>query len=211
MKRIGIFGTSGFARETADVAIESGYVPTFIARDAAERDAWAFDGQVVVESDLAALGADIAFAIGIGENAVRQRVWERHRALRFVSLIHPAATMGAGQRTIVEAQIGVIVCAGVRLTNHIEIGKFAILNINATVGHDAVIGAFANISPGANVSGNVDIGERCWVGTGAAVNQGHAGGKLVIGHDTVVGSGSVVVRNCEPESVYVGIPARKIK
>ena len=55
MKRIGIFGTSGFARETADVAIENGYVPTLIARDAAKRDALAFDWQVVVESDLATL------------------------------------------------------------------------------------------------------------------------------------------------------------
>ena len=126
-------------------------------------------------------------------------------------MIHPAATFGAGQRAAVEAQVGVIVCAGVRLTNHIEIGKFSIFNINATVGHDAVIGAFVNISPGANVSGNVDIGERCWIGTGAAINQGAPGGKLVIGNDTVIGSGSVVVRACDPGSVYVGIPARKIK
>ena len=49
------------------------------------------------------------------------------------------------------------------------------------------------------------------IGTGAAVNQGTPSAKLVIGARTVVGSGAVVVKDCDEDAVYVGIPARRIK
>lgn len=40
MSRLGIFGTSGFAREVADIAYELDYAPFFIARDEGELNAW---------------------------------------------------------------------------------------------------------------------------------------------------------------------------
>jgi sugar O-acyltransferase (sialic acid O-acetyltransferase NeuD family) len=212
MQRLGIFGTSGFARETADIAYELGYDPFYIARDVAERDAWSFDGEVILESSLDTMAAGAIFAIGIGDNAVRQKVAQRYGGkLTFPTLIHPKASFGHGQRERVLAAPGVLVCAGVRMTNNIRLGDFGIFNLNATVGHDVDIAAFVNVSPGANISGNVSIGERCWIGTGAMVNQGAGETKLVIGHDTTIGSGSVVVRDCDPQAVYVGIPAKRIK
>lgn len=209
MKHIGIFGTSGFAREAADVAIANGFAPFFIARNDAEREAWAFDDEVILESELKRRRST-AYAIGIGENAVRQSVAARHGGLNFPALLHPSASFGHRQREHVEALSGVIVCAGVRFTNNIHVGQFSIFNLNATIGHDVIVGEWANLSPGANVSGNVEIGERCWIGTGATINQGTGVRRLVIGANTVIGSGSVVVRDCEPGSTYVGIPARKI-
>jgi sugar O-acyltransferase (sialic acid O-acetyltransferase NeuD family) len=212
MQRLGIFGTSGFAREVADIAHELGYAPFFIARDTLERDAWRFEEEVVLESNLKAVASQAAFAIGIGDNDIRQKVAQRYaRKLDFPTLIHPTASFGYGQRARVVAAQGVLVCAGVRLTNHISLGDFGIFNLNATVGHDVDIAAFVNISPGANISGNVSIGERCWIGTGAMINQGVGDTKLAIGHDTTIGSGSVVVRDCDPQAIYVGIPAKRIK
>lgn len=211
MKPLGIFGTSGFAREVGDIAGDLGLRAVYIARDRAEADAWRFPGEVVLESDVAAL-EDMPFAIGIGENAVRQKVSQRFAStLRFATLIHPSASFGAGQRARVEQQSGVIVCAGVRFTNNIRVGAFTVFNLNATIGHDCIVDDFANVSPGANLSGNVHVGARCWIGTNAAINQGNGERKLCIGADTVIGSGSVVVKDCDPGSVYVGIPAKKIK
>lgn len=211
MKALGIFGTSGFAREVNDIANELGFRTVCIARDQAELDAWISPGEVMLEHDVCRHD-DMQFAIGIGENAVRQKVAQRFAGkLRFVNLIHPSASFGKGQRDAIDARKGVIVCAGVRFTNNIRVGNFTIFNLNATIGHDVIIDDFVNVSPGANISGNVHICNRCWVGTGAAVNQGTGGTKLVIGADTVVGSGSVVVKDCEPNAVYVGIPAKRIK
>ena len=44
MTPLGIFGTSGFAREVDDVACALALRTVFIARDAAERDAWGRSG-----------------------------------------------------------------------------------------------------------------------------------------------------------------------
>lgn len=211
MKTIGIFGTSGFAREVVDIANELGYQTVLIAKDQTELKAFDLEVEVVLEKDLERLG-DIHLAIGIGENAVRQRIASRFAARgRFANLIHPTASFGKGQRARIDASHGVIVCAGVRFTNNIQVGPFSIFNLNATIGHDVIVEDFVNVAPGANVSGNVHLGTRCWIGTGAAINQGTTEAKLHIGADTVIGSGSVVVKSCEANAVYVGIPAKRIK
>jgi sugar O-acyltransferase (sialic acid O-acetyltransferase NeuD family) len=211
MKTLGIFGNSGFAREVGDIACDLGYKLVYVARDQPELDVWAFPDEAVLESEINRY-RDMQFVIGIGENAVRQKIAQRFAGnLRFANLIHPSATFGQRQQKVVEAQQGVIVCAGVRFTNNIQVGNFSIFNLNATIGHDVMVEDFVNVAPGACISGNVHLGARCWVGTGAVVNQGNGSSKLQIGADTIVGSGSVVVRDCEPNAVYVGIPARRLK
>lgn len=211
MKRLGIFGTSGFAREVGDIADELGYQPIYIARDQSEQNAWPFPGEVILESQVNDY-RDIGFTIGIGENVIRQKIAKRFAGqLSFINLIHPSATFGQNQRRSIEAKQGIIVCAGVRFTNNIQVGDFGVFNLNATIGHDVIVADFVNLAPGAHISGNVHIGARCWIGTGAAINQGNGNTKLHIGEDTVIGSGSVVVKACEPNSVYVGIPAKRIK
>lgn len=209
MKKLVIFGTSGFARETRDVAAELGWECVFVAASQGELEAWSGEEEVVLESDLGSYANGPA-AIGIGDNKVRHKVATRFRdTLEFVNLIHPSATFGHGQRERIERQKGVIVCAGVRFTNAITVGDFSIFNLNCTVGHDAIVGEFANVAPGANISGYVEIENFCWIGTNAAINQGSEGKWRKVGSGTLVGAGSVVVRDCEPDSIYVGIPARK--
>lgn len=211
MKKIGIFGTSGFAREVGDIAHLIDYEPVYIARDRLEVDAWAFDDEVILERDLRSLN-NVDFAIGIGENLVRRKISERYASqLHFANLIHPSATFGKGQLAVISNRRGVIICAGVRFTNNIQVGDFSIFNLNATIGHDVIFEDFVNIAPGANISGNVHIESGCWVGTGAVINQGAVETKLRIGCNTIIGSGSTVVKPCENDAVYVGIPAKRIK
>lgn len=211
MKQVGIFGTSGFAREVGDIASDLGFEPIYVARDQREADAWKFTGKVILEHDVQQLaGAD--FAIGIGDNQVRRKIAARYsNQLRFTNLIHPSATFGTGQLATIADRQGVIVCAGVRFTNNIHIGNFTIFNLNVTVGHDVCCEDFVNVAPGANISGNVHIEAGCWIGTGAVINQGDAETKLRIGTNTTIGSGSVVVKPCDHDATYVGIPAKRIK
>ena len=211
MKTIGIFGTSGFAREVNDIAYELGFQTIFIAQEQSDIDAWTFKGDIILEKDLDKY-RDMHYAIGIGENQIREKVAKRFCSQGpFVNLIHPNASFGKGQREIIDSRCGLIICAGVRFTNNIEIGEFSIFNLNATVGHDVIVENFVNVAPGVNISGNVHLGTRCWIGTGAVINQGTNEAKLTIGSDTTIGSGSVVVKNCEANAVYVGIPAKRIK
>ena len=205
MDIIYIFGTSGFAREVRDIVAELGGQAVFVAHDASDRDSFAGPEKVILEADLPT-GA--ALAIGIGDNEVRAKIAARYDGWAFPNLVQPSATMGAGQAELVARSHGVIVCAGARLTNSIAVGAFVIVNLNATIGHDCIVEDFVNIAPGANISGFVHLSRGCWIGTGAAINQGDVGKRLVVGADTMVGSGSVVVRDCEPGKVYVGIPAK---
>lgn len=52
----------------------------------------------------------------------------------------------------------------------------------------------------------VTIGEYCWVGAGATVLSGSK-----VGDRTVVGAMSLVRGDLDADSLYVGIPARKIR
>ena len=215
MTSIGIFGASGFAREVGDIALELGHDVVYIGRDEAERAAWTFPGDVIVEAELddeLDRRTGLEFAIGIGDNHVREGVARRHAGRRrFRTLIHPSATFGRDQRERIEERSGVIVCAGVRFTNAIEVGDFCIFNLNATVGHDVVVEEFVNVAPGVAISGNVHLERGVMVGTGAAINQGTPAAKLTVGANTQIGSGAVVTKDCDPDAVYVGIPARRIR
>lgn len=211
MNRIGIFGTSGMAREVGDIAWELGLEPVYVARDLTELDAWSFPGQAILENDIDSCQG-MSYVIGIGDNNIRQKISQRYAGrLHFTNLIHPSASFGKGQRELVEAKRGIIVCAGVRLTNNIQVGNFCIFNLNSTISHDVMIDEFVYVAPGAHVLGNVHIKARAWIGTGVAINQGSESRKRHIGRDTTIGSGAVVVDDCESNAIYVGIPARRIK
>lgn len=211
MNRIGIFGTSGMAREAGDIAWALGYEAVYVARDQVELEVCAFPGQIILESDVDR-HLDMGYVIGIGDGGIRQRIAQRYaERLRFANLIHPSATFGRGQRELIEAKRGVIVCAGVRFTNNIEVGDFCIFNLNSAISHDVVIDEYVYVAPGANITGNVHVGARSWIGVGVAINQGNESLKRRIGADTMIGSGAVVVQDCDPNAVYVGVPARRIK
>ena len=51
----------------------------------------------------------------------------------------------------------------------------------------------------------VEIGDHVFIGMNAVITCG-----VKIGHHVIVGAGSVVTRDCEPNAVYAGNPARKI-
>jgi len=210
MSPIGIFGASGMAREAADIAYELGLEPVYVVRDQTEAVAFPFPGRVILESDIAGY-EDMSFVIAIGDNSIRQRIVEVHGArLDFVSLIHPSASFGAGQRELVEAKRGVIVCAGVRFTNNIEVGDFCIFNLNSTISHDVILGDYVYVAPGAHIVGNVHVKTKAWIGTGAVINQGTGSQKRCIGEGATIGAGAVVVADCHSNATYVGVPARRV-
>ena len=97
------------------------------------------------------------------------------------------------------------------MTNNIELGNFCVFNLNATVSHDCWIDDFVTVAPLASITGNVFLGARVSIGTGANLSNGQPSKKLSVSHDTTIGAGAVVIRDCDPEAVYAGVPARRIK
>jgi maltose O-acetyltransferase len=52
----------------------------------------------------------------------------------------------------------------------------------------------------------VRIGDRCWLGARATILPG-----VTIGEGTIIGAGAVVIRDCKPGALYVGVPARQVR
>ena len=87
----------------------------------------------------------------------------------------------------------------------VEIGNHVIVNLDCTIGHDAVLGDFTTLYPNVNISGQCHIGEAAELGTGMQIIQGRS-----ICKDTIVGAGAVVVKDITESDTYVGVPAIKI-
>lgn len=52
----------------------------------------------------------------------------------------------------------------------------------------------------------ITIGDGCWIGGNVTVLPG-----VNIGNGTIIAAGAVVTKDCDSNSVYAGVPAKKIK
>ncbi len=102
--------------------------------------------------------------------------------------------------------IGNIITGGCTLSCGLNIGNFNIININATVGHDCTIGDYCSINPLSSISGEVKIKDNVLIGAGSTIMQG-----VTIGENSSIGLGAFVVKDVEPNSTMVCVPAKKIK
>lgn len=209
MKDIVIIGAGGFAREVA----------WLIERNNEVRQEWNILGFVDEgrESDLLTypiVGNDewllkypkeIHAAICIGSASLRKKIAAKFKEcpnIRFPSLISADACVGRGN----VIGDGAIICAGTIITVNARIGAFSIINLDCTIGHEAVLDKCVTLYPSVNISGDVHIGEAAEIGTGATVIQG-----VHIGSGTIVGASAAVVNNLPSNCTAVGIPAKVIK
>ena len=142
----------------------------------------------------------------IGSSKVRsmiiEKVTQENPNIRFATLIDPTVEMS----DLVEIGEGTIICAHTIITVNISIGKHVIINLDCTIGHDAVLKDFVTLYPSVNVSGASNIGKAVEMGTGMQIIQGKC-----IGEYSIVGAGSVVVRDLPEKCTAVGSPAKVIK
>ena len=208
-----IFGTGGMAREAAQLARQVDPASTrwsrisFVAEEESLLGCRFAYGEIRFTDALVqscTMKADVV--IGVGHPHVRREIAQRLSSqpnLSFPNLIHPSVDI---DMSCVSIGRGNIVTKGVIMTCDIKIGEFNLFNWNTTVGHDVSIGSYNVINPGCNLSGNVVLEDACLIGTGTQVLENRA-----IASDVVVGAGSVVINSTEPNGMYVGNPARRIK
>lgn len=147
----------------------------------------------------------LAVVCAVGASKTRKKIIERiidNKNLDFPNVIDPSVQrsericMGKGN----------IICAGNLLTVDITLGDFNIINLDCTVGHDAVLHSYVTVYPSVNISGCVEVGDETELGTGSHIIQGRR-----IGRNTVVGAGAVVIRDIPSDCTAVGNPAKPIK
>lgn len=141
------------------------------------------------------------FAVGVGAPQARRALAERLERAGFepATLIHPTATQGFD----VEIGPGAVICAGVRLTTNIRLGRYVHLNLNSTVGHDSTVGDFVSVNPLASISGDCIVEDDVLIGVAAVLlNQ------VRVGRGAIVGGSACVVRHVSAGVTVKGVPAR---
>lgn len=213
MKDLIIIGASGFGREVAWLVERiNKNAPTwnllgFLDDNTLLTNKSINNYPILGELSKASYYKDSYFICAIGSSLVRAKIVEYLKTIlfdkiKFATLIDPSVII-SDKITIGD---GSIICAGTIATVNISMGKHTIINLDCTLGHDDSLSDYVTIYPSVNISGNVNIGTCTEIGTGSQIIQG-----ITIGEKTIVGAGSVVIRNIPSLCTAVGSPAKPIK
>lgn len=206
MKRLAIFGASGHGKVVAEVALSASW-------DFVEFYDDAFPSKISLEDFTIQGGFDSllkkadtydGFHVAIGNNRTRLKILNKLLDLNLFcpKIIAPTAVISSTAKL----GLGVSVMANVVVNAKTIAGDGVILNTSCTVDHDCKIAAGVHISPGAHLAGDVSMGTCSLAGIGSSIIQGK-----VIGNDTIIGAGSVVISNIPDNVTAVGIPSEIIK
>ncbi|MFX1762831.1 NeuD/PglB/VioB family sugar acetyltransferase [Paraburkholderia sp. A1RI-2L] len=145
---------------------------------------------------------DARYVLAVGVNGHRRRLSQMlDPHADYVSVIHPAATIGP----YVDIAAGAMIIGRVSMTTDVTIGRHALINPGCNISHDCRVGDFASLGPGVSLAGRVTIEEGANLGVGAVVAPG-----IVVGAWSTVGAGAAVIRDVEQGATVVGVPARPI-
>lgn len=210
MKDLYIIGAGGFGREVAWCVERINDVsPTWIMKGFIDDNEKLWGKQedcypVLGGLDYLKKQKESYAVCAVGNAQIRKKIIGKlaNSDIQFATIIDPSVILSKR----VAIGDGTIICAGTIITVDISIGKHVIINLDCTLGHDDVIEDYVTIYPSVNVSGNVSVGECVELGTGTQIIQGK-----VIVPDTIIGAGTIVIKDIKDKGVYVGCPAGKVK
>jgi sugar O-acyltransferase (sialic acid O-acetyltransferase NeuD family) len=153
----------------------------------------------------AVFGKEFNFTVGIGSPILRRKLSDKfiHEGGVFTSVVSKFARIGSFGTNVGR---GSNIMPGTIITNDVNIGDGALINLNCTIGHDCAIGNFVELSPGVHISGNCILDDYVNIGTNATVLPG-----IRIGKNVVIGANAVVTKDIPDNSLAVGIPAKVVK
>jgi len=211
MDNIVIVGSSGHGKVIIDIVEQEGrYKIAGLLNKYGKVSEWTLGYQVLGQiEDLPQLttrhglrGAIVAIGDNFVRSKVAARIGEICPDLPFVSALHPRACIARD----VSVGAGTVIMAGVAVNPCCSIGRFCILNTNASLDHDCVMEDFSSLAPRATAGGDCRIGGYSAVGIGAVlVNGTH------IGEHTVIGAGSTALNNVDSFKVAYGTPAKPVR
>ena len=209
MKDIVIIGAGGFGREVAwlieDINKEKSKWNLLGFIDDNIKKGEVINGyEVIGGCDFLEKKKDIYYTCAIGASKMRKSIVKKVNKMynvKAASLVHPSVII-AHNSSVGE---GDIICAGNIVTVNVSIGDFNIINLNCTIGHDVISKDFVTLYPSVNVSGGCIINECVEIGTGAKIIQ-----KKMIGKNSIVGAGAVIIKDIKENVTVVGVPGKII-
>jgi len=146
---------------------------------------------------------ELWFFCAIGDNNARSEMVRLAEKLLWkpATLIHPTAILA----TSAEIAHGSYVGPAAVVSAHAKLGAYSILDMHASVGHDAVLCDFCAVFPGARITGCCRVGKSAVIGSNATLLP-HTN----VGDRAVVGASSLAHGSIAPDTTVLGVPARVI-
>lgn len=143
--------------------------------------------------------------VPIGNNQTRKNIIEYARTLnlRTPGFIHPSANIHKS------TQIGstVYILPGSHLMPFVSIKDNVMISMGVNIAHHSCLDENCFVSQGSNIGASINIGCNTFIGIGSTIMTG----VKKIGRDTIIGAGSVVIKDLPDNAVVVGNPGRIIK
>ena len=144
--------------------------------------------------------------IGIGSNFIRKKVVEEinkiYKNFNWTTIISKNSTINGNVRI----GKGSLIVSGSVINAGTKIGEHCLINTSSSIDHDNTFKNYSSTGPSVTTGGNVELGECSHLGISSTVKH-----QISIGDNTIIGTQSMVLKNCNKNSVYYGIPAKKIR
>jgi sugar O-acyltransferase (sialic acid O-acetyltransferase NeuD family) len=204
-KDIIIVGAGGHAVSVTNVALSCGInVVAYVDNNKAGSKV--LDIPVITKQQCIDTYKTANFAIAIGDNSVRERVYNDYKLelpnCEFPPLIHQTAVIGINSKV----GDGTVIMPQTNIGPNSKVGVFCILNTSSSIDHDCDMQSFSSIAPRVVTGGNVNIGVRSALSIGATVKHG-----IVIGDDVVIGANSYVNKPFDSNLVAYGTPCKFVR
>lgn len=119
----------------------------------------------------------------------------------FLNMINPTAIVHKNAKI----GQGVLIGQYCSISSDTEIGDFTVIQAYSNIGHDVKIGKNCEIESYTFLGGGSKVEDDCTLHTRSTVLPG-----IIIKSNSVVGAGSVVIRNVKSGTTVFGVPAKKI-
>lgn len=144
--------------------------------------------------------------IGIGSNYLRKKISKEveniDRNFKWTNIISVNSKITGN----VKIGKGSVVISGSIINNASVIGKHCLINTSCSIDHDNFFNNYSSSGPGVVTGGNVKIGYLSHLGIGSVIKN-----KVKIGNNTIIGGNSFVNKDCLDNSIYFGVPSKRIR
>ena len=208
MKKLIVYGAGEFGSLIANVlSYHDDLLIAAYGDDDPQKSADHIDGTPVFgQEDLLdfAKQNNIKLAItAIGNNNVRAEKFNllKNTGFQMISIVHPQALID----TKVSYGDNVIIEMGTAIHTHSKIGNNVFLGGDALIGHHNVIGDHVLVGGNVSFGGSVVVEDYVSLGVGASIKPG-----IRLGKGSVIGVGAAVIKDVEPGTTVVGVPAKPL-
>jgi len=211
MKNIVLFGGGNQVHYTLDIIQKQGLYNVIGIIDSVHDVGTERFGYKVIgrQEDIKSLIEEYGIEAGIitiGDNWIRYYISEQVKNLvkdfEFVNAIHPSVVIGNN----VQIGTGVVVMAGVIINPMAKIGNHTFFATGCQIEHDCTIEDYASVSAGSVLGGYVHIKRYSAITLNVTILD-----RTTIGENSVVGSGSLVLKDVPDNILAYGNPCKNIR